>query len=66
MANVKIELNSAGIQALLKSDEIASVCESQAARMTRATGVKYTADVYVGKTRVNAKGRRKANKGEQE
>lgn len=62
MANVKIELDDAGIQALLKSNEIANVCESQAARMTRATGVKYVADVYVGKTRVNASARSKEDK----
>lgn len=54
MAEVEIELNSAGIRELLKSSEIANVCEGQAARMTRATGVEYVADVYVGKTRVNA------------
>ena len=54
MADVEIELNSAGIRELLKSAEIASVCEAQAARMTRATGVEYTADVYIGRTRVNA------------
>ena len=54
MDNVEIKLNSAGIRELLKSTEIADVCEAQAARMTRATGVEYTADVYVGKTRVNA------------
>lgn len=54
MADVEIKLNSAGVRELLKSSEIASVCESQAARMTRATGVEYVADVYVGKTRVNA------------
>lgn len=52
--NVKIELNSAGIQQLLKSAEIASACEQQAARMSAAAGVEYKADVYVGKTRVNA------------
>lgn len=54
MADIEIKLNSAGVRELLKSAEIASVCESQAARMTRATGVEYVADVYVGKTRVNA------------
>lgn len=54
MANVEIELNSAGIRELLKSSAIANVCEAQAARMTRATGVEYVADVYVGRTRVNA------------
>lgn len=56
MANVEIVLDSAGIRELLKSQEIANVCEAQAARMTQAAGVKYVADVYVGKTRVNAAG----------
>jgi hypothetical protein len=54
MADFKIKLNSSGIQELLKSPEVASVCEAQAARMTRATGVPYVADVYYGRTRVNA------------
>lgn len=54
MAKVEIELNSAGVRELLKSSEIASVCEAQAAKMTRAAGVKYVADVYTGRTRVNA------------
>lgn len=54
MADVEIVLNPAGVRQLLKSGEIASICEAQAARMTRATGVEYVADVYVGKTRVNA------------
>lgn len=54
MADVEVELNSAGIQELLKSAAIASVCEEQAARMTRATGVEYVPDVHVGRTRVNA------------
>lgn len=57
MANgVEIVLDSAGIQDLLKSAEIADICEAQAARMTRATGMKYEADVHIGKTRVNARG----------
>lgn len=62
MADVEVELNSAGIRELLKSSEIASVCEAQAARMTRATGVKYVADVYVGKTRVNASAKTRRDK----
>lgn len=62
MADVVIELNGAGIQELLKSAEIADVCEQQASRMTRAAGVEYVADVYVGKTRVNAKGVQKGEK----
>lgn len=54
MDNIEIQLNSTGIQELLKSDEIAQICEQQAARMTRATGMEYVPDVYVGRTRVNA------------
>lgn len=54
--NVKIVLNSAGVRELLKSAEIANVCEREAARMSAAAGVPYVADVYVGKTRVNARG----------
>lgn len=61
MANVVIELNSAGIQELLKSAEIASVCETEAEKMTMAAGVKYTADVYTGRTRVNARAVRRGN-----
>lgn len=59
MSNVRIELDSAGIQELLKSEEIAAVCETQAQKMTQASGVKYVSDVYVGRTRVNAKGVRR-------
>lgn len=62
MANVKIELNSAGIRSLLKSTAVSNVCEAQAARMTRATGVEYVPDVYVGKTRVNAGARKPGGK----
>lgn len=60
MGNVMIELNSAGIQELLKSEEIASACESAAEKMTEAVGVKYTADIYIGRTRVNARAIRRA------
>ena len=41
---------------LLKSDEIASICEREAEKMTRATGMKYVPDVRVGSTRVRAAG----------
>ena len=60
MAKVIIELNSAGIRELLKSQEIASVCESEARKMTQAAGIQYTADVYTGRTRVNARAIRRA------
>ena len=39
----------------LKSEEIARVCEAEAARMTQATGVEYVPDVRVGTQRVRAK-----------
>lgn len=65
MANVTIELNSAGIRELLKSSEMASICEREAARMTRATGMDYVSDIHVGKTRVNAGGYKNAG-GEEE
>ena len=60
MAKVIVELDSAGIRELLKSQEIASVCESEARKMTQAAGIQYTADVYTGRTRVNARAIRRA------
>lgn len=60
MSNVKIVLDSDGIQALLKSDELAEVCEQKAKYMTRVTGMKYESDVRVGKYRVRAGGYSKA------
>lgn len=62
MADVKIVLNSAGLQELLKSSGVGKFCESKAAQMTRASGVPYVADVYVGRTRVNAAARTKGDK----
>lgn len=56
MSKVEIELNHAGIVALMKSDAIADVCEKEARRMTLATEMDYEADVYVGRSRVNAGG----------
>lgn len=56
MAKVTAKLDSEGVRALLKSPEIADFCEQNAARMTRATGVEYTADVHYGRSRVNAGG----------
>lgn len=56
MADVVIKLNGAGIRELLKSAEISEICEKAAEKMTRATGMGYVSDVYVGKTRVNAGG----------
>ena len=45
----------------LRSEGIANACEEQAARMTRATGMEYRADVKVGKRRVRAMARSAKN-----
>ena len=56
MSNVRVELNHSAIEALLKSSEVAQVCETEAKRMTLASGMDYEPDVYVGRSRVNAGG----------
>lgn len=43
---------------MLRSSEIAAVCEAAARRMTHATGIDYVPDVYVGNPRVRAGGYR--------
>lgn len=45
---------SAAGDLMLRSSEISAICESEAARMTRATGVNYVPDVTIGRTRVRA------------
>lgn len=42
---------------MLRSPEIAEVCEKEAERMTRATGMPYHSDVKVLQTRVAARGK---------
>lgn len=59
MAKVTIELNSAGIQELLKSPEIASVCESEAQKMTQAAGVDYIPKIITIRERKIADGYKK-------
>lgn len=54
MSNVKIELNSAGIQELLKSPEIKGYCEELAHGVASRAGSGYEVDSMVGKTRANA------------
>lgn len=56
MSKIEVVLDSAGIQALMKSAEIADICEAEAKKRTQATGVEYVPDVYYGKSRVNAGG----------
>lgn len=63
MAKTVFEWNyEAAGDIMLRSREIASVCESQAEKMTRATGVEYKADVYLGRKRVNAAARGRSDK----
>lgn len=51
---VKVKLNSAGVQELLKSPEMQSICEEHAQAIQGRCGDGYESDVYVGKTRCNA------------
>lgn len=41
---------------MLRSKEIAEICEEEAAKMTRMTEMEYIPDVYYGNIRVNAGG----------
>lgn len=43
-SNVKIVLNSSGIRALLKSEEIAGICQEKAADVAMAAGDGYKAE----------------------
>lgn len=57
MANKDFEWDyTAAGNLMLRSTEISAICEAEAARLTRATGVSYVPDVQMGKTRVRAGG----------
>lgn len=58
MGKVRIALNEKGVRELLQSKEMENVCDQQAERMTRATGMRYSRDIQVGRYRVRAGGRR--------
>lgn len=49
---------------MLRSPEIAAVCEAEAEKMTRATGVEYVSDVRMGNQRVIVKALKKVKKKE--
>lgn len=51
---VEVELNSAGIQELLKSSEIQAACTEQAKKVASRAGDGFAVDSYIGKTRANA------------
>ena len=54
MGKSEIELNSAGVRELLKSKEMRSICKWYADKAVRKLGDGYSANVYDGKSRVNA------------
>lgn len=50
----KIELNSAGVRALLRSAEMQSLLRERANDIASAAGSGYETDVYIGRNRANA------------
>lgn len=53
MSKLEIELDSAGIQALLKSPEIVDVLQEQADNIRAQLGDQYQTSQHIGKTRAN-------------
>ena len=51
---LKVELNSEGVQELLKSGEMKAVCQNLANGIAARAGDGYMVTTYTGKTRVNA------------
>lgn len=51
--SLKIKLDSAGIQALLKSQEIVDALQSQADNIRAQLGDQYQTSQHIGKTRAN-------------
>lgn len=54
MSKVRIELNSAGVREMLKSDGMKAICMQQASAIRSRCGDGYEVDSYNGKNRVNA------------
>lgn len=54
MADVTIELNSDGVRELLRSAEMAEICEELANEIAAQCGDGYEVSVYTGINRVNA------------
>lgn len=50
----RVELNSAGVLELLKSAEMAAICQSYAGSVAQRAGTGYEVSTYTGRTRVNA------------
>lgn len=54
MADIRVEVNSAGVQAVLKSDEVQALLKERADRIAAAAGEGMEVSVRVGKTRARA------------
>ena len=53
MSKLEIQLDSTGIQALLKSQEIVDVLQAQADNIRAQLGTQYQTSQHIGKTRAN-------------
>ena len=54
MAEVRIELNGAGVQEMLRSQEMKTICEEHANNALSRLGPGHTVTTMTGKNRVNA------------
>lgn len=54
MARIEIELDTAGVGALLKSEDVRNECEKIAQKAKRKLGDGYEITTYTGATRSNA------------
>ena len=54
MGKVQVELNSEGVRELLRSPEMAAICQAQARAIAGRAGNGYSVSTYTGTTRVNA------------
>ena len=54
MAKVQVELNSEGVRELLRSPEMAAICQAQARAIAGRAGNGYSVSTYTGTSRVNA------------
>ena len=54
MADFRIELNSEGVRELLRSPEMAAICQAQARAIAGRAGSGYSVSTYTGANRVNA------------
>jgi hypothetical protein len=51
---IRIELNEAGVRALLKSPEMMAICQQHASDIASRAGDGYVVSTYTGRNRVNA------------